>query len=56
MSKDVKMKECWNRMVSFVSKQGIIKICFAIYAFIVIVGALANWVIFLNNTTAFVIS
>ena len=56
MSKDTKIKNCWNRIVSFASKQGVIKICFVAYVFIVIVGALVNWAIYLNNTTVFVIS
>ena len=56
MGKDTKIRSYRNKIVSFASKQGIIKICFIAYAIIVIVGALVNWMIFLNNTTAFVIS
>ena len=50
------MKKYWNRLVAFLSKQGIITKCFAYYAFIVIVGAFVNWFLFLHNSTSFVIS
>lgn len=50
------MKRRVGKIRAYITRQGTIAKCFVVYIVIVVLAALVNWVMFLHDTTSFVIS